>query len=619
MLKLCAAGIGRRFPLVLLAAWLALIAMPVWGQPRHGGGDALLAIDQQRASVIERIVDTWGAPLARSGAHVSIDELRMRLQGLRADHLLAASLAGTLDTVREVIGANSAPMATAKPGFQQVKALGDSAADVVYTPVTPCRLVETRGVFPAVYQGNGTAAHTALPFTPNQIRNYTVQGGNDMCLSQLPAGLNASAVQLQVFGMPTTPASGDIEILPQGTAFGSTATMVYVGTIAFNTVSSNAKINLANNQISVQVRGGGAHLAIDVVGYFAAPTGNGGQFLRQGGNAFGTTATLGTLDNQPVVVLVNNQPTLRLSAVDDVTYTNVINVINGSPLNHVGAGVKGATIAGGGITINGSVQANEVDQLLGTVSGGAGNSANGVAAVVSGGYGNAASGQESMVPGGLFNTASGTFSFAAGRRAKATTTGTFMWADSQDFDFQPSVSNFFGVRATDGVGFTVAINPSNGAVTQFCNLLPGVASWQCVSDRNAKENFEDLDAADVLARVVAMPLSTWNFKGADPDIRSIGPMAQDFYAAFHLGNDDKSIATSNVASVALAAIQGLHQRMQQKDAEIEAQQREINALKKRMASVETMRDELGALKAALAAVRAGPSAFALSRNEFGRN
>ena len=94
-----------------------------------------------------------------------------------------------------------------------------------------------------------------------------------------------------------------------------------------------------------------------------------------------------------------------------------------------------------------------------------------------------------MVPGGLFNTASGTFSFAAGRRAKATTTGTFMWADSQDFDFQPSVSNFFGVRATGGVGFTVAINPSNGAVTQFCNLLPGVASWQCVSDRNASRTF----------------------------------------------------------------------------------------------------------------------------------
>ena len=177
----------------------------------------------------------------------------------------------------------------AKPGLAQTKALGDSTGDVVYTPVTPCRLVETRGTFAAVYQGNGSAAHTPVPFAPNQIRSYTVQGGNGVCLTQLPAGLNPSAVQLQVFGLPTTPASGDLEILPQGTSFGSTATMVYVGTIAFNTVSTATKVNLANHQISVQVRGGGAHLAIDVVGYFAAPTGSGGKFFQQGGNAFGAT------------------------------------------------------------------------------------------------------------------------------------------------------------------------------------------------------------------------------------------------------------------------------------------------------------------------------------------
>jgi hypothetical protein len=71
--------------------------------------------------------------------------------------------------------------------------------------------------------------------------------------------------------MPTTAASGDIEILPQGAAFGSTATMVYIASIAFNTVSTSARINPANNQISVQVRGGGANLAIDVVGYFRRP------------------------------------------------------------------------------------------------------------------------------------------------------------------------------------------------------------------------------------------------------------------------------------------------------------------------------------------------------------
>ena len=59
----------------------------------------------------------------------------------------------------------------------ETKALGDNGADVVYTPVTLCRLVETRGMFAAVYQGNGAPAHTPIPFTPNQIRSYFVQGG----------------------------------------------------------------------------------------------------------------------------------------------------------------------------------------------------------------------------------------------------------------------------------------------------------------------------------------------------------------------------------------------------------------------------------------------------------
>src|SRR5207244_11220970 len=93
-----------------------------------------------------------------------------------------------------------------------------------------------------------------------------------------------------------------------------------------------------------------------------------------------------------------------------------------------------------------------------------------------------------LLPAGARHHARSSYSSAAGQRAKATTTGSFIWADSRDFDFGPSVSNFFGVRATGGVGFTVAINPSTGAVTQFCNLLPGTPSWQCTSARYAKEN-----------------------------------------------------------------------------------------------------------------------------------
>lgn len=263
---------------VFLATCLGALALPdVLAQapttPVRALPNALLSIDQNRTTVIERIVAEWGDELARSG--VNAGQLRLVLEGMRADQLLAASLAGSLDGLLEVVAPalSDAPGVStlAKPAPGQVKALGDAGQDVTYTPVTPCRLVETRGTFAAVYQGDGSASHTPVPFSPNEIRSYTVQGGNGVCLTQLPPGLNPAAVQLQVFGMPTTTLSGDIEILPQGATFGSTATMVYLGSVAFNTVSTAATINLADNQISVQVRGGGANLALDVVGYFAAP------------------------------------------------------------------------------------------------------------------------------------------------------------------------------------------------------------------------------------------------------------------------------------------------------------------------------------------------------------
>ena len=84
-------------------------------------------------------------------------------------------------------------------------------------------------------------------------------------------GAHPAAVQLQVFGIPVNNGSGDIEVLPQGAAFGNTATLVFLGNIAFTTASTTARVNPATNQIDVQVRLGSADVAIDLVGYFSAP------------------------------------------------------------------------------------------------------------------------------------------------------------------------------------------------------------------------------------------------------------------------------------------------------------------------------------------------------------
>ena len=55
-----------------------------------------------------------------------------------------------------------------------------------------------------------------------------------------------------------------------------------------------------------------------------------------------------------------------------------------------------------------------------------------------------------------------------------------------------------------------------------------------------------------------MPIRTWSYNGQDPSIRHIGPTAQDFRAAFHVGQDGHYISTVDADGVALAAIQELY-------------------------------------------------------------
>jgi hypothetical protein len=104
------------------------------------------------------------------------------------------------------------------------------------------------------------------------------------------------------------------------------------------------------------------------------------------------------------------------------------------------------------------------------------------------------------------------------------------------------------------------------------------------SDRNAKEQFKPVNPRDVLARVASLPVSEWQYKNQSE--RHIGPMAQDFHAAFGTGRDDRHIATVDADGVALAAIQGLHELVQERDAEVSRLKAANESLFKRLAAVE---------------------------------
>ena len=251
-----------------------------------------------------------------------------------------------------------------------------------------------------------------------------------------------------------------------------------------------------------------------------------------------------------------------------------------------------ATIGGGwyntangqDATISGGVE-NTASGFRATVGGGYYNTASGSSATVGGGYTNTASGSSATVPGGVFNTAQGDYSFAAGRRAKANHNGSFVFADSKDFDFASVTDDTFRVRATGGMRVVVAIDAS-GNPTWSCLLNSSTGNWSCSSDRNLKENLLAVHGREVLMRLSSLPIYTWNAKGADPASQHMGPTGQDFYAAFGLGDSDTAISTIDLDGVALAATQGLYEIVQEQDAQITAQQQRIDDLEARLTALE---------------------------------
>jgi L-arabinose isomerase len=130
--------------------------------------------------------------------------------------------------------------------------------------------------------------------------------------------------------------------------------------------------------------------------------------------------------------------------------------------------------------------------------------------------------------------------------------------------------------------------------------------WTNNSDRNQKERFRAIDAQDVLAKVVALPVTEWSYK-AQPEVRRIGPVAQDFHAAFGIGQDELTIASTDEAGVAFAAIQGLHALVQQKDARIVALEQRLRSGEEQLALLK------GQMKSLIEAINARASAEIAAR------
>lgn len=270
--------------------------------------------------------------------------------------------------------------------------------------------------------------------------------------------------------------------------------------------------------------------------------------------------------------------------------------------NQVIASGYGAFAYGDQVTVSSTVGVGFGSGV--TVSGTAGFSS-GASNVCSGfactalGYTTTSAGQGSVAIG--YRTAAcGDYSVAIGYRASTNSTsaspgppvnpcssgtnhtGSFVFGDeSSTASFNAVADNEFAARAAGGFRFR-----TNSALTTGCNLPAGSGVFSCASTRDVKENFADVDGEEVLGKLASVPVVRWSYIGDESRAAHLGPMAEDFKAAFDLGESDKTIGVQDLSGVALVAAQALEKRtraMVEENARLQSENRE---LRERLARIE---------------------------------
>lgn len=597
--------------------------------------DSLLSVDVNRRDIVSRLLTQWQSEVPEAQR----DSLKRMLTGLRADRLLAATLVGSFESLLEVVQSQEgatrgmASIATARSGEQ--KALGDANIDVVYTPVTPCRLFDTRVGQPSAL---GTLGGS---FTPNSGRNIVPSGACGI------PGTGVKSLLISFTTLNNTPSSGGYismlapaapvtttsDIFNNGQQWSASVTAVPTGTAG---------------QFVVYVSGANAEVVVDVVGFFA-PVTSGNVVASTSGNVF-TVTNNSTVGGSAALrgaststggggIGVYGSHAGSGYGVYGSAATSGYGVIGQAGAGGVGTygsssgtgtGLYGVGAAPGwGVYSSGPIGTNNVidfgsqtRQMINLYGGansyGIGIQSGTVYNRVDAGAGNTTG--FAWFRGGTHSDTA----FSAGTGGLTVMTlsrdgqlvmpqalqqqirlgdqaagGDVMGIGAQNYTTYvrtPSAGGFAWYR--NGTHVTTEANPGTGGEVLGGLYKAGDGSFLATatvtgqlrintvvqtSDRAAKTSFAPVNAKAILAAVAAMPVSSWIYKHeGSAGVRHIGPVAQDFAKAFKVGYDNKTIATVDADGVALAAIKGLNQIVQEKNAEIATLKREMAAIKKKL-------------------------------------
>jgi hypothetical protein len=429
----------------------------------------------------------------------------------------------------------------------------------------------------------------------------SVSGGHDNTASGTAAAVGGGGYNTALGAYSTVAggfhnqAEGDYSAITGGNADTANGDFAYIGGGALNradslyAVVSGGLSNIAGDSLAV-VAGGRSNAATGLKSTVSGGTNN---------KADTTGATVcGGGDNY-----ASGYFSIIGGGAQDTAYGN---------FGFVGGGFKNQA---GLFAVVGGGSQNKATESVAAVCGGWHNTASDTMAYVGGGYSNLASGHASTVCGGSNNTADGWGSLASGglaNRVDAQFSGvvaglndtltsgasiSLVFGEGVHLDnayrvvlFEGLNSGRVGINRDDSDGginypLHVGTNTSNGNAA----YLSAGGTWTNGSSRSFKENFQPLDGDELLKKIDHLPVESWNYR--DTEERHIGPVAEDFVAAFDVGTtldngsrDNKYLSTMDVAGVALAAVKELYLKstqLEQKSErieELEAQILELRAL-----------------------------------------
>jgi hypothetical protein len=238
---------------------------------------ALASIRADRAGAVRQILERWRSHLGPADPANNDDgglaELAGALHRATPERLLAASRAESYDEVRGLLARREEPAVIAlEPGQAVPNTLGSTSGDLVFTPITPCRILDTRFATGAFA---GKVGPNAGNWFSVNLANFGVQGGASSCpgISSL---FDVSAVAINVTSTGQT-GVGNLRLVECGGALPLVSLLNYTpGVNLANAAVVRSAIGCTlgpggSNDLFVYSQNAASDVVVDLMGYYAAP------------------------------------------------------------------------------------------------------------------------------------------------------------------------------------------------------------------------------------------------------------------------------------------------------------------------------------------------------------